>query len=71
MNSDISKTSTDASHKVVPGDYDILKSPSGYRLINAGLALLKLKFHSVLDLEDVVRAQTGSFSASNGDFIQI
>jgi len=60
-NSDISKTSTDASHKVVPGNYDILKSPSDLlndRLINVGLALLKLKFPAVLGLEDVAFLKT-------------
>lgn len=75
--SDVSHESTGVSHKVVPSDYDILKSPSGWlndRLVNAGLALLKLKFPAVSMLEDVVRAQTGSFSEDEGvssEFVQI
>lgn len=64
--------------QVLPEDHDILKRPSGLlndRLINAGLALLKVKFPAVLGLQDVARAQIGSFSEDqdlcNGEFVQI
>ena len=65
-----------ANVKVLPVDFKMLKSSTGWmndRLINAGLSLLKQKFPNTIGLKNVISVQTCGFFEEYGkyEFVQI